>query len=59
VEFDKKVSAYSNPSLIRMVKGEGFDGIAGKPFLDKFHWENGTGGELCLESWSQFNKTEL
>jgi hypothetical protein len=37
-----------------MMRKEGFDGIAGKPFLDLSHWSNGEGGEFCLESWEQF-----
>jgi hypothetical protein len=53
LEFDRQLHAYALTSLVRMLRNEGFDGIAGKPFLDLFHWSNGEGGEFCLESWAQ------
>ncbi|MBI3923268.1 MAG: hypothetical protein HY318_17740 [Armatimonadetes bacterium] len=52
--FDHRVCAYSNPRALRIASEEGFDGIAGKPFLDNFHYSNGEGGEFCLESWAQY-----
>jgi len=49
-----QLPAYTNARIIRMMRAEGLDGIAGKPFLDLFHWSNGHGGEFCLESWAQY-----
>jgi len=54
LDFDQQLLAYGNDYVARMMRKEGFDGIAGKPFLDLFHWSNGEGGEFCLESWAQF-----
>jgi len=54
LDFDERLPAYANARALRMATEEGFDGIAGKPFLDYFHWGNGDGGELCLESWAQY-----
>jgi hypothetical protein len=54
VEFDGQVRAYANRRAVRIARDDGFDGIAGKPFLDQFHFDNGEGGELCLESWAQY-----
>lgn len=33
---------------------DGFDDIAGKPFLDCFHWCNGNGAEPWMESYAQY-----
>ncbi len=54
VEFDQQLPAYANNRVVRLIREEGFDGIAGKPFLDQSHFDNGDGGELCLESWAQY-----
>jgi len=54
LELDEKLVGYGQNRVARLVRQEGFDGVAGKPFLDLFHWSNGEGGEFCLESWKQF-----
>jgi hypothetical protein len=54
IDFDRQVPAYANSGVVRIARAEGFDGIAGKPFLDYFHFNNGNGGEFCLESWEQY-----
>jgi len=54
VEFDQHLPAYASSRVVRMTRAEGFDGLAGKPFLDCFHFDNGNGGEFCLESWAQY-----
>lgn len=54
MDFDERLPAYANARALRIAADEGFDGIAGKPFLDRFHVDNGNGGELCLESWAQY-----
>ncbi|MBM3239889.1 hypothetical protein FJZ31_26695 [Candidatus Poribacteria bacterium] len=54
VEFDQFLLAYANRRVVQIARKEGFDGLAGKPFLDHFHFHNGNGGELCLESWAQY-----
>lgn len=56
LDFDHRVRAYANPRALRIASEEGFDGIAGKPFLDNFHYSNGEGGEFCLESWEQYRE---
>jgi hypothetical protein len=56
LEFAEEMPAYSNPRIVRLMREEGFDGLVGKPFLDRFHWGNGDGGEFCLESWAQYRK---
>jgi len=56
LEFVHYLRAYSNSRAARVARDEGFDGIAGKPFLDHFHWNNGDGGQLCLESWAQYRE---
>jgi hypothetical protein len=58
LEFEQMLPIYANARVARLIHQEGFDGIAGKPFLDQFHWSNGTGGELCLESWAQFRQRQ-
>ena len=54
VEFDQYLPAYANSRVVQITHDEGFDGLAGKPFLDYFHFDNGNGGALCLESWEQY-----
>ena len=56
--FDQRLIAYANDAVARMVRKEGFDGIAGKPFLDLFHWSNGRGGEFCLTNWDCLRAAE-
>jgi len=56
LEFDDEVPAYANGVAVRIARDDGFDGIAGKPFLDNFHYSNGKGGEFCLESWEQYRE---
>jgi hypothetical protein len=58
LECQEWLPAYANARVARLMQEEGFDGIAGKPFLDQFHWSNGAGGELCLESWTQFRQRQ-
>lgn len=57
LHFDHQVRAYGNVRAVRIARDEGFDGIAGKPFFDHFHWSNGDGGELCMESWGAVPST--
>lgn len=56
LEFVHSVRAYSNTRAVHIARDEGFDGIAGKPFLDYFHWNNGDGGQMCIESWQQYRE---
>ena len=54
LDFDRQVRVYANIAAVRIARDDGFDGIAGKPFIDYFHSNNDNGGVFCLESWSQF-----
>lgn len=46
--FRQVVPIYANNRVANFVASEGFDGLAGNPFLDLFRWSNGNGGELCM-----------
>ena len=54
VDFDRQMPAYANSDVMRIARAEGFEGLVGKSFLDYFHFDNGNGGEFCLESWEQY-----
>lgn len=56
LEFDDEVPAYVNRVAVRIARDDGFAGIAGKPFIDHFHWSNGDGGKMCIESWEQYRE---
>jgi len=48
LRFDQVIPVYASIRVANFVASEGFDGLAGKPFLDLFRWSNGNGGEFCL-----------
>lgn len=57
--FDRRLLAYASDSAAKIARADGFAGIAGKAFLDSFHWSNGKGGELCLQTWETYRPRRL
>jgi len=58
LSFGRTLTAHGSDRVFRIARDEGFDGIAGKALIDHFHWSNGSGGELCLETWEGYRARE-
>lgn len=53
IDFDHQIPAFASAAVVKIARDDGFDGLVGKPFLDRFHFNNDNGGEFCLESWER------
>ncbi|PJB70321.1 MAG: hypothetical protein CO095_09030 [Armatimonadetes bacterium CG_4_9_14_3_um_filter_58_7] len=55
VDFDRQVPAYANAAVVKIARADGCDGLVGKPFLDRFHFDDNDVGRFCLQSWAEYH----